>query len=188
MPLTSYKYAKWTAFLLQWRCSSLRFTSSCSRAQATQPFSSRRSHNNSRLFLQWWHFHLHPFCTSGPKISTICLGRSRERIVVYQSRAELDVRAFGHAHATADLHAHIELSVECLLSYEYESSGSLQGEPIMSLTYGYDLKAGDRFLEAPVQTSEIVSRHVLPGAALVNYLPFCTPFSSIPFMLVLPHR
>ena len=58
----------------------------------------------------------------------------------------------------------------------------------MSLTYGYDLKAGDRFLEAPVQTSEIVSRLVLPGAALVNYLPFCTPFSSVPFMLVLSHR
>ena len=43
----------------------------------------------------------------------------------------------------------------------------------MSLTYGYDLKDGDKILEAPVQSNELLSPLVLPGAALVNHLPFC---------------
>jgi hypothetical protein len=43
----------------------------------------------------------------------------------------------------------------------------------MSLTFGYDLKDGDKFLEAPVQVAKIMSPLVLPGAALVNNLPFC---------------
>jgi hypothetical protein len=43
----------------------------------------------------------------------------------------------------------------------------------MSLTYGYDLKDGDDFMTAPIQASELVSRVVLPGAVLVNHLPFC---------------
>ena len=44
----------------------------------------------------------------------------------------------------------------------------------MSLAYGYDLKDGDDFMKAPIQTTEIISRLVLPGAVLVNHLPFCT--------------
>ena len=44
----------------------------------------------------------------------------------------------------------------------------------MSLTYGYDLTDGDKMLEAPHQTTELMAPLVLPGAALVNYLPFCT--------------
>ena len=44
----------------------------------------------------------------------------------------------------------------------------------MSLTYGYDLNDGDDFMEAPIQAVELVSRLVLPGAVLVNHLPFCT--------------
>ena len=43
----------------------------------------------------------------------------------------------------------------------------------MSLTYGYDLKDGDKILEAPVQATKIMSPLILPGAALVNHLPFC---------------
>jgi hypothetical protein len=43
----------------------------------------------------------------------------------------------------------------------------------MSLTYGYDLKEGDKILEAPNQISGILSPLLLPGAALVNHLPFC---------------
>ena len=42
----------------------------------------------------------------------------------------------------------------------------------MSVTYGYDLKDGDKILEAPVQASELMSPLFLPGATLVNHLPF----------------
>ena len=50
----------------------------------------------------------------------------------------------------------------------------------MSLTYGYDLKDGDEILEAPVQTNELLSPLLLPGAALVNHLPFCAISRFIP--------
>jgi hypothetical protein len=43
----------------------------------------------------------------------------------------------------------------------------------MSLTYGYNLEKGDDMIAAPVQSTEIVARLVLPGAALVNSFPFC---------------
>ena len=43
----------------------------------------------------------------------------------------------------------------------------------MSLAYGYDLKDGDKMLEAPVEASKIMTPLVVPGAVLVNYLPFC---------------
>ena len=43
----------------------------------------------------------------------------------------------------------------------------------MSLAYGYDLNDGDNFMTAPVQASELVSQVALPGAVLVNHLPFC---------------
>lgn len=42
----------------------------------------------------------------------------------------------------------------------------------MSLVYGYDLKEDDKIVEAPVELGNILARLVLPGAALVNYLPF----------------
>jgi hypothetical protein len=48
----------------------------------------------------------------------------------------------------------------------------------MSLTYGYDLKDGDKILEALVQLSEIMSPLVLPGGALVNH-PFLCAFNFI---------
>jgi hypothetical protein len=50
----------------------------------------------------------------------------------------------------------------------------------MSFTYGYDLKDGDKILEAPVQAGELLSPLILPGAALVNYLPFCAISRFIP--------
>ena len=43
----------------------------------------------------------------------------------------------------------------------------------MSATYGYDLKDGDKILEAPVQTSDTLTTLTLPGAALVNDIPIC---------------
>ena len=54
----------------------------------------------------------------------------------------------------------------------------------MSLTYGYDLNDGDELMAAPIQATEMMSRVVLPGAVLVNHLPFCTVLYSITFMLV----
>ena len=44
----------------------------------------------------------------------------------------------------------------------------------MSLTYGYDLNDGDELMTAPIESTELVSRVILPGAVLVNQLPFCT--------------
>jgi hypothetical protein len=52
----------------------------------------------------------------------------------------------------------------------------------MSLTYGYDLKEGDDMIAAPVQAGEMMSRAILPGAALVNIFPFCAVFSRILMM------
>ena len=43
----------------------------------------------------------------------------------------------------------------------------------MSLTFGYDLKDGDKILEAPVQIGELLSPLMLPGATLVNHVPLC---------------
>jgi hypothetical protein len=59
----------------------------------------------------------------------------------------------------------------------------------MSVTYGYDLKDGDKILEAPVQSNELLSPLVLPGAILVNHLPFCaiTCFIFIPAILLASH-
>lgn len=54
----------------------------------------------------------------------------------------------------------------------------------MSLTYGYDLKKGDKMLEAPEMASEFMRPVLQPGALLANYLPFCAVF---PLMLVVPN-
>jgi hypothetical protein len=57
----------------------------------------------------------------------------------------------------------------------------------MSVTYGYDLKGGDKILEAPEWGVETVSSLILPGAALVNHLPFCTVSDFVPAILVMSH-
>jgi hypothetical protein len=50
----------------------------------------------------------------------------------------------------------------------------------MSLTYGYDLMGNDdHMIVAPVQATEMLSQLTLPGAALVNHLPFCEDTCSI---------
>lgn len=54
----------------------------------------------------------------------------------------------------------------------------------MSLTYGYDLNDGDELMAAPIQATELMSRVILPGAVLVNHLPFCTVLYFIDAMLV----
>ena len=57
----------------------------------------------------------------------------------------------------------------------------------MSLTYGYDLKDGDKILEAPHQTTRLMAPLVLPGAALVNHVPICAIYNFIPAVLEVPH-
>jgi hypothetical protein len=42
----------------------------------------------------------------------------------------------------------------------------------MALTYGYNLTEGDEMIAPPVQVSEMMSRYLLPGSALVNNFPF----------------
>jgi hypothetical protein len=57
----------------------------------------------------------------------------------------------------------------------------------MALTYGYDLKDGDKILEAPVQAAALMSPLMLPGATLVNHLPFCAIICFIPAILPASH-
>jgi hypothetical protein len=57
----------------------------------------------------------------------------------------------------------------------------------MSVTYGYDLKEGDKILEAPVQVAELLSPLMLPGATLVNHVPFCAITRFIPATLPVSH-
>ena len=57
----------------------------------------------------------------------------------------------------------------------------------MSLTYGYDLKDGDKILEAPVQAGEIMSPLLLPGGALVNLLPVCAVSDFLHAILIGSH-
>jgi hypothetical protein len=57
----------------------------------------------------------------------------------------------------------------------------------MSLTYGYDVKDGDKFLEAPVQASKLLTPLLLPGALLVNHLPFCAAYNFLRAVLVVSH-
>jgi len=44
----------------------------------------------------------------------------------------------------------------------------------MSLTYGYELKENDDILIPVRKTGDIMAQLVMPGAALVNHLPFRT--------------
>ncbi|KAH8984171.1 cytochrome P450 [Lactarius hatsudake] len=48
----------------------------------------------------------------------------------------------------------------------------LQGKIVMHLTYGYDLKENDDMLAPPKRIGDITKQFFLPGAALVNHLPF----------------
>ena len=57
----------------------------------------------------------------------------------------------------------------------------------MSLTYGYDLKKGDKLLEAPEKASEIIIPVFQPGASLVNHFPLCAVSCFTPVMLVVPN-
>jgi hypothetical protein len=49
----------------------------------------------------------------------------------------------------------------------------------MSLTYGCDVKYGDKILEAPTQIAKITTPLFLPGAVMVNNLPLCALFSFV---------
>ncbi|KAI9441798.1 cytochrome P450 [Lactarius indigo] len=48
----------------------------------------------------------------------------------------------------------------------------LQGKLVMHLTYGYDLKENDDMLIPPKAVSDVMRQFTLPGAAIVNHLPF----------------
>jgi hypothetical protein len=57
----------------------------------------------------------------------------------------------------------------------------------MSLTYGYDLKEGDKMLEAPHYISKTLTPLLLPGAVLINHLPFCAVYNLLRVILVASH-
>jgi hypothetical protein len=97
---------------------------------------------------------------------------------LYHQRIEEQTRAFlGQILASpAHFRGHIELSVVLHFYWRYSLETAelfrFQGKIIMSLVYGYDPKENDKMVEAPVQLANISGRFILPGAALVNYLPF----------------
>ncbi|KAN0109877.1 cytochrome P450 [Russula decolorans] len=63
----------------------------------------------------------------------------------------------------------------------------LQGKFIMSITFGYDLKKGDRMVEAPHQVIQLMGPFTVPGVALVNYLPFLRGIPSwVPYFSYKP--
>jgi hypothetical protein len=99
---------------------------------------------------------------------------------LYHQRIEEQTRAFlGQILASpAHFRGHIELSVVLHFYWCYSLETAelfrFQGKIIMSLMYGYDLKENDKIVEAPVQLGKVLGRLVLPGAALVTYLPFRT--------------
>ncbi|KAH9971621.1 cytochrome P450 [Russula compacta] len=65
----------------------------------------------------------------------------------------------------------------------------LQGRLVMALTYGYDLKDNDDMIAAPVQATGIMSQLILPGAAMVNHLPFLRHIPSwVPWLSYEPLR
>ena len=76
---------------------------------------------------------------------------------------------------------HIDLLVPLhIFPNAAEPPYSLQGKLVMHLTYGYDLKENDDILVPARRISEIMSKLVLPGAALINHFPFRkVPFSPI---------
>ena len=57
----------------------------------------------------------------------------------------------------------------------------------MSIAFGYDVKKGDRMVEVPDQIIQLMGPFALPGAALVNYLPFCALSNFVPVVLVVPN-
>ena len=57
----------------------------------------------------------------------------------------------------------------------------------MSITFGYDLKKGDRMVESLDQIVKYLRPFNVPGAALVNHLPFCALSSFIFAVLVVPN-
>jgi hypothetical protein len=57
----------------------------------------------------------------------------------------------------------------------------------MSLTFGYDMKEGDKILEAPIRLSKLLAPLVQPGAAIINHFPFCAVYNLVPTMLVVSH-
>ncbi|KAI0264154.1 cytochrome P450 [Gloeopeniophorella convolvens] len=82
--------------------------------------------------------------------------------------------------AIASYHQMIQEKIRSFLGQLLESPENfkehaqlLQGRIIMALTYGYDLKTlDDEIILAPIEQLDILSRVSVPGAVLVNTLPF----------------
>ena len=73
--------------------------------------------------------------------------------------------------------AHIDLSVEHPVSHYLAELiwqiFSFQGEAILAMTYGYEAhEHDDRMIDASKRMNKFGVEKVLPGALLVNYLPF----------------
>jgi len=51
---------------------------------------------------------------------------------------------------------------------------SLQGELILAVTYGYQVRGrDDRMIEAAKRRNAFAIEKILPGALLVNHIPLC---------------
>ena len=57
---------------------------------------------------------------------------------------------------------------------------SFQGELILDMAYGYEVKGRyDRMLDVSIRLNEFGTKTFLPGALLVNELPFCMQSSHL---------
>jgi hypothetical protein len=66
------------------------------------------------------------------------------------------------------------------------TAASLQGELILSMTYGYEAQGrNDRRVELARHFSDVGSQSVLPGALLVNDLPFCMCYFTFHVRIIL---
>jgi hypothetical protein len=50
----------------------------------------------------------------------------------------------------------------------------------MSLTFGYDLKDGDKILEAPKQFNILLRGLTSAGIAMLYFIPFCAVSNFVP--------
>jgi hypothetical protein len=66
---------------------------------------------------------------------------------------------------------------------------SLQGEAILAMTYGYEVhQRDDKMFSAAKRMSDIAQGVSLPGALIINYIPFCVASLLFHIMMDLPRN
>ncbi|KAH9016878.1 cytochrome P450 [Lactarius hengduanensis] len=117
-----------------------------------------------------------PFPVFGPEIMDVDWMFPLARMGEYWHEGRRLLDRSLRSGATA-LHQHlIEEKTHAFLGQLLATPGAFRGhlslKIVMHLTYGYDLKENDDMLAPPKRIGDIAKQFFLPGAALVNHLPF----------------